>query len=93
MKVWITKYALTSGVFVAEAKRCETVLDGNMVEVGRGDYLHGSQWQETEDAAIARVMTMIGARRKALAKESAKLDAMVGAIQNGKLPIKPSPYK
>lgn len=67
-KVWVTKYALTSGVFI---KRAE--IEGGMAAVeggfcGRAHY-HGSDWHRTRAAAIARVQEMRDAELKRLEKK------------------------
>ncbi len=75
---WITKYALSQGVFVKRVEVCtETSLD--MVETVGDKYLglyHRPDWHRTEEEAVARVRVMVAAKRKALAKQSARLDAL-----------------
>jgi hypothetical protein len=76
MKVWITKYALTKGIYTLEA---EDSGDG-MVKYGKpvdwSQYYHGNEWHRTNDAAVQHVATMISAKRKAIAKQMAKLDGL-----------------
>jgi hypothetical protein len=89
VKVWITKYALTSGVFVADADPYAASADGTAV-CARDRYhtlFRKPDWHDNQEATSARVKTMIGARRKALAKENAKLDGIDIALAAGTLPM------
>ena len=39
MKVWITKYALTQGIFEVDGKIC-TDIDENMISAGKNEFYH-----------------------------------------------------
>lgn len=73
-KVWITKYALTQGVFTLKNARGYDVKtisdDGKFIA-----YYRVPHWHTTESAAIAQVAKMIAAKRKSIAKTLAALDA------------------
>lgn len=73
---WITKYALSQGVFVERVEQCKT--DGMVHKVGAAfqTFYHGKDWHRTEAGAAARVRVMVAAKRKALAKQAARLDAL-----------------
>jgi len=75
--VWITKYALTSGI----DKVVATVLDTGMVTYGnigwRHQYAHGKDWHRTPESAIARAEEMRTAKIASLKKSIAKLEKMV----------------
>jgi hypothetical protein len=77
MKLWITKYALTSGVVVVDGK-----VSGNVATVDTG-YLqvcyHGNDWHNNERSAEEQFTAMIEAKRKSLKKALAKLDALEDA--------------
>ena len=72
MKVWITKYALTKGIFVDDSARL--TVTGNC-EIRRRmfpEYFHGKEWHISAEAADARAEEMrqakIASHRKAIAK-------------------------
>jgi len=59
MKVWITKYALTQGIFEVEAERCVNV-DDNMINAGKFGLFHGAgkEWHVNKEDAIKRAEEM-----------------------------------
>lgn len=73
-RAWITKYALTSGVFVADAEVSDT--SDRMICV-KGHYYHGEgrDWHRTRESAIDRVREMRVAKLTSLHKQIAKLEA------------------
>lgn len=81
MTFWITKYALTRGIFKAEG--CE-VREGYVCRAsGRcssADYLFvklGAGAFETESEAMGDALKKVRAKLASLAKEKAKLEAMI----------------
>lgn len=76
--VWITRYALTSGVEKARANRCGHI-NPDMIAVRRGTqtvYFHGKDWHETEKAALDRANQMRLKKIAALEKQIAKLQKL-----------------
>lgn len=76
MKVWITKYALTSGIFVIEdAEKTENGVlwqtTGRMIES-----YHGKDWHETWESARDRAEEMQVKKIKSLKKQMYKILAM-----------------
>ena len=74
---WVTKYALTKGVF--SVTRAE--IDGSMLTVrcdgSRGPsrvYFHKPHWHETHEGALQQVARMREAVRRSLLKKLARLD-------------------
>lgn len=57
MKVWVTRYALTKGIYEADVKDFG---DGIVMEPGAYTYLHGEgrDWHRTKDEAVARAEKM-----------------------------------
>lgn len=78
------RYALTKGVEIREARIEKTMA---VIKTGLygSCYLHGSDFQISEEGAKTRLGEMIQARRKSIKKELAKLDAIE---QAGTLPMK-----
>lgn len=76
MKVWISKYALTKGIYQVEGKTCEDSGSPGMF-VGR-EYFHGEgkQWHRTEREAVHRAEDMRAAKLVNLKKQIAKLERM-----------------
>jgi hypothetical protein len=78
VKVFITKYALTSGVVEREANH-ETAINEKMVSCKEGEYTvcyHKPHWYTTREEADARVCQMIAAKIKSLKKSLAKMEAL-----------------
>lgn len=73
MKVWITKYALSSGVRHVEGEADE---DGYLCAEGITSGFRKKDWASTEDDMRRQALKLIGARRKSIAKQLVKLDAM-----------------
>jgi hypothetical protein len=83
-KVWITKYALTSGAFEIEA----TVEESGGVFFRRPNdsclnYAPHDHAHLSKEFADRKVLLMIAAKRKAIAKELAKLNALEAEINGG----------
>lgn len=82
MKVWITKYALTSGVFEAEGEQAKGHTE--MVTYQRGpmswhtDHAHGEgrEWHRTKASATARVLVMIDRKIASLREQIVRLEVM-----------------
>lgn len=77
MKVWITKYALSSGITEADAEVCLDVNDG-MVRIHRNassyDYFHKPYWHETREEAVAHAESMRVKKIESLKKNITKLE-------------------
>jgi len=74
MKVWITKYALTSGIEVVNGELFE-----NDTAVNYGNcYAHGEgrEWHKTEEAAIIRAEKMRSDKIASLRKSISKLEKL-----------------
>ena len=80
MKVWITKYALTEGIFEvdAESKEGDTMISYKLEDGFSSQYAHGEgrEWCATEAAAKERAEDMRKARIASLHKSIAKLEKL-----------------
>ena len=79
MKVWISKYALSEGIFAAEGEIDQKY--PGMVIIRRrqfDEYFHGEglQWHRTPEAAIYRAKTMRIAKIASLKRQIAKLEKL-----------------
>lgn len=81
-RVWITKYALTKGIFSRELIEINAEISSTMITVrdeqalNRQTYYHGDDWHYSEDLAKQRAEEM---RRKKIAnleKQIKKLKAL-----------------
>jgi hypothetical protein len=74
MKAWITKYALSKGVFEAEVVECNyraaRRIDGPFA------YYVEDDWHRTEEAAIARAEQMRTDRIASLRRQIARLEEL-----------------
>ncbi|WP_457797593.1 hypothetical protein [Methylocystis sp. S23] len=78
MRVWITKYALSSGVFEMDADHDERWPDmvsnrSNRLQNFHGD---GRDWHRTKESALVKAEEMRVAKIEALKKQIAKLENM-----------------
>jgi len=82
MKVWITKYALTSGTFEAEAEIASSSKDGQMIRIGGknsyGNYYHGEgkEWHRTKDSALDRLGALKEKKIASLKKQIKKIESI-----------------
>lgn len=79
MKVWISKYALTQGIYEVEGEIAESY--SKMFCVPKSGktfamYFHKPDWYETKAEAIVRAEQMRANKLKALDKQIAKIKAM-----------------
>jgi len=82
MKVWITKYALTTGIFEADIEQCDgqpTMVVHRGQKTGACDcYYHGEgkEWHRTFKSAVSRAEEMRDRKVVSMRKQLAKLKAM-----------------
>lgn len=76
---YITKYALTQGIYTREAVVNYSDLSGSMIccskgDLGRlGEYYHGPDWHYTFEEAIARAELMRNKKLASMEKAKKKL--------------------
>jgi len=80
MKVWVTKYALTQGIFETEVEVCEDI-NINMVKEINVRYPasyhgEGKEWHKTKEEAVKRAESMKEAKIKSLTNQIKKLEAL-----------------
>jgi len=79
MKAWISKYALTQGIFCINAEICLDVNKKMIQETGKGIYpiyYHKPDWYETEQEAKDQAELMRKKKIASLEKQVAKLKEM-----------------
>lgn len=75
-EIWVTRWALTQGIFQETAK---ISADGKMADYGKGYsrvFLHGEDFQLTEEAAIQRAYIMRAKKLLSLQKQIDKLQKL-----------------
>lgn len=72
MKVWITKYALTKGIYQEDAEIC----DEEMIRVKQVQYFHFGEWHMEKDKAIQKAEEMRIKKLQSLDKQIKKISAM-----------------
>lgn len=79
MKVWITKYALSSGIQEMDAEDCGDRFPG-MIVVSKPQrqtfHGEGKEWHRTEQAAKTRAAVMRHDKINSLQKQIAKLEKL-----------------
>jgi hypothetical protein len=78
MKVWITKYALTKGIYAIEAKAFDDEPDlvKQTYPVIFWGFFHKPDWHESKGEAVTRAETMRQAKFQSLHKQIKKLEAL-----------------
>jgi hypothetical protein len=79
MKVWITKYALTSGIMEIEAEFCEsmsTMVSYRAKGAQYDQYAHGNDWHTDIESAKTKAKQMRLAKIASLKKQIAKLEKL-----------------
>jgi predicted P-loop ATPase/GTPase len=89
MKVWISKYALTKGVFEADGR-----IEGSMAIV-KGSYLdqyfhgEGYEWHRTELEALSHAIKMAAKQanslKKKLAKNEREMNRLIRELEQARL--------
>lgn len=78
MKVWITKYALTTGVFTRSVEDCGDGMVADRSSSFSAHYLgEGRDWHRTRASAVKRVEAMRAAKFKSIEKLIAKLNESI----------------
>lgn len=72
-RVWITKYALTKGLYEAEVKLLE---GGDAVTVDRKTYLSTPDWWDTKEDAVKRAEVLVKAKIDSLNRQIKTLEEM-----------------
>ena len=79
MKVWITKYALTEGVYSSEAAACSSphmiVIKGDSINKS-DQYFHRGEWFESLSGAFYAVDAMRQRKIQSLRKQIARLEEL-----------------
>ncbi len=90
--VWVTKYALSSGVIETDAKHCTDISDKMIVVQPRPGVLayrarfFKPHWHTSKDEANAQVHKMILAKIKSLKKSVAKMEELLTQYPEGAKP-------
>lgn len=78
--VWITKYALTQGVYEVNGEQCLDINENMISVVGRNGFgnicYHRPDWYTSQAEADAQVRKMIDAKIKSLKKSLAKMETL-----------------
>ena len=82
---WVTKYALTSGIQKVIGTVCHetssTMLRYSDTANSCKEFLHGTDWHRTPEAALARAEEMRKKKIAGLKKSIAKLEAMTFSVE------------
>lgn len=85
IKAWVTKYALTKGIYIVDAHVCSDTMIayGNVRRIGYcSQYAHGNDWHRTLEAALARAEEMRRAKIASLSKSIVKLEKLKFNVPN-----------
>lgn len=78
MKVWISKYALTLGIYEVDGEtstQAPSVFVVRTGELGHKEYFHGKDWHTSHAAAVVQAEKMRQRRIKSLNESLTKLNA------------------
>ena len=77
MKVWITKYALTQGIFCTEVKPCFDINPKMVSTLDKyAQCYHGGDWHENKSDAVARAEEMRKKKIFSMEKQIKKIQAL-----------------
>lgn len=79
--VWVTKWALTKGVYQIEVEDCfdtssKMVKQIRSFHLSCSTYLHGNEWHRTKNDAVKRAEEMRERRLRSLEKQIAKIKSL-----------------
>ena len=76
MKIWVSKYALSDGIFEGESEG--TIRDGMVRVAGQNLYLHGEgrEWHRTREAAVSLAEQMRSKKIESLRKQIERLELL-----------------
>lgn len=78
--VWVTKYALSQGIFEADAQHCQSVSERMICIPATGDTLaqhyHKPDWHTSREEAVAHARAMRDKKIVSLEKQLKKLRGM-----------------
>lgn len=78
MKVWITKYALTEGIYETKAEDCFDI-SPTMISAKEDGWIkcfHGNEWHRTREGAVSHANEMKTKRIASLKRQLAKVEAL-----------------
>ena len=80
---YITKYALTTGIYSAQGEVCYDINSEVFSERKNCGslYYHGNEWHRTKEDAIMRAEEMLDRKIKSLEKQIAKLKKMTFVVK------------
>lgn len=78
MRVYVTKYALTTGIIETEAEYTATTTGGMVTSKAMGSFSHfhgeGREWHRTLEGAVAKAKTMRDRKIASIKKKIAELE-------------------
>ena len=83
ISAYITKYALTTGIYFAKGEVCHEISSKMFSDIRRCGSLnyHGNEWHRTKEDAIMRAEEMRDRKIKSLEKQIAKLKKMTFVVK------------
>ena len=81
MKVWITKYALSKGIFEVEVEEIDPEYPNMVIHATKGNWKkfyhgEGKDWHRTQETAIQRAKTMAKGQFKAMEKKALQMQRL-----------------
>ena len=74
-QVWVSKYALTKGLYEAEVRLCES--GGSAITTDHRTYLAKGDWWDTKEKALGKAEVMRKAKIASLTKQIKALEDKV----------------
>ena len=82
MKAYITKYALTQGIFAVDARECsEKMIEYRVIGSRYTQYAHGNDFHYCFEKAIDRAEKMRERKLESLRSQIAKVESIVFEVQ------------
>ena len=77
MKVWITKYALSTGIIEVDAEISGTMVSYKPDDKSFNTHAHGNEWWEYKSDALLRAEEMRVKKLQSLDKQIKKVSALI----------------
>ncbi len=79
IRAWVTRYALSDGVYMVEGDVCHGTSSGMLKWINRWggiETVHGKDWHRTPESALARAEEMRLAKIESLKKSIKKMEGL-----------------
>lgn len=82
MKAYITKYALTQGIYAVDANKCsDKMIEYKTIGSRYSQYAHGAEFHTCKESAVDRAEQMRQNKLSSLRAQIAKIESIVFEVE------------